>query len=140
MADLQRAMEIAVAAHKGQRQKNGQPYVLHPLGLMFAVTTADAKIAAVLHDVVEDSHWTLADLRAEGFSPQVVDALDCLTHREGEAYQDYIDRIATNRVARQVKLADLVDNMNLLRLPTFADQDAVRLAKYHAAWRRLSEG
>lgn len=138
MSDLQRALEIAVEAHKGQVQKNGLPYVLHPLTLMLSVQSAEAKMAAVLHDVVEDSDWTMDDLRGEGFSTAVIDALDCLTHRGGESYDDYIERIAINTIARDVKLSDLEDNMNILRIHDLKQKDLDRLQKYHTAWFRLS--
>jgi (p)ppGpp synthase/HD superfamily hydrolase len=137
MADLQRAIEIAVLAHKGQFQKNGMPYVAHPLALMQAVSSIEAKIAAVLHDVVEDTDWTLEALRAEGFSVDVLEAIDCLTHRVADAYADYIERIRENELAREVKLADLQDNMNIRRLPKLQKKDLVRLEKYHMAWLRL---
>lgn len=137
MSNLQRAIEIAVEAHKDQVQKSGLPYVLHPLALMGAVSAIDAKIAAVLHDVVEDTAWTLDDLRAEGFSPEVLAAIDCLTHRDGETYDDYIERVADNELARAVKLADLKDNMNFRRIPELQQKDLDRLAKYHQAWFQL---
>ncbi|MCB9891493.1 MAG: bifunctional (p)ppGpp synthetase/guanosine-3',5'-bis(diphosphate) 3'-pyrophosphohydrolase [Planctomycetes bacterium] len=137
MADLQRALEIAVTAHRGQLQRSGLPYVLHPLQLMFQVDDPDARICAVLHDVVEDTEWELDGLRAEGFSDSVLAALDCLTHREGEPYADYVERIATNPVARQVKLADLRHNIDLLRLPEVRKTDLQRLERYHQAWLRL---
>jgi (p)ppGpp synthase/HD superfamily hydrolase len=137
MADLQRAIEIAVIAHQGQRQRNGLPYVLHPLTLMLAMETVPAKIVAVLHDVVEDSEWTLAQLEAEGFAPDILAALDCLTHQPDEPYEAYIDRLSENALARQVKLADLRDNMDIQRLPTLHDRDLERLRRYHQAWLKL---
>lgn len=138
MADLQRALEIAIEAHKGQLQRNGLPYILHPLTLMLSATSTEAKISAVLHDVVEDTNWTLEELESEGFSPSVIEALDCLTHRDGESYGAYIERIHGNRIAREVKLADLQDNMNVRRLPELRKKDLNRLENYHRAWRRLS--
>ena len=140
MADIQRALEIAVSAHKGQQQRNGLPYVLHPLTLMFAVSSMEAKIVAVLHDVVEDSTWEPEDLRAEGFSESVVQAIDCLTHREGEEYEAYIERVSCNDIAREVKLADLKDNMNVCRIPDLKQRDLSRLERYHKAWLRLGGG
>jgi (p)ppGpp synthase/HD superfamily hydrolase len=139
MADIQRAIEIAVTAHKGQLQKNGLPYILHPLTLMLAVSSMEAKITAVLHDVIEDTEWQLDDLRTEGFSESVIQAIDCLTHREGEDYDCYIDRISNNPIAREVKLADLTDNMNLKRLPTLQPKDFPRIEKYHRAWLHLQQ-
>ena len=139
MADLQRALEIAVEAHRGQVQKNGLPYALHPLGLAHRVVPVEAKIAAALHDVVEDTDWTLERLRAEGFSEAVLRALDLLTHRDGEGYEAYVERIAGDELARRVKLADLEDNMDLRRIPDPQPADLERLAKYRRAWRRLGE-
>lgn len=137
MSTLQRAIEIAVEAHKEQTQKNNLPYVLHPLTLMLSMNTDETRIAAVLHDVVEDTDWTLDLLAAEGFRKEVLDAIDCLTHREDTSYDDYIDRIRPNSIARTVKLADLKDNMNLLRIPEPSERDLIRLKKYRAAWRTL---
>ena len=137
MADLQRAIEIAVTAHKGQLQRNGLPYVLHPLTLMMGVASVEAKMAAVLHDVIEDTNWQLDDLRAERFSESVIQAIDCLTHRAGEEYETYIERVRVNEIAREVKLADLTDNMNICRIPELKLRDLSRLERYHKAWLRL---
>jgi len=137
MADLQRALEIAVTAHKGQTQKNGSPYVIHPLRLMFSVDSNEAKMCAVLHDVVEDTYWELDELKAEGFSQDVLEALDCLTHQEGVNYEVYIEKISSNRLATEVKLADLKDNMNMRRLPKMSSGALERIEKYHKAWVRL---
>lgn len=134
MSTLQRAIEIAVQAHKGQTQKSGLPYILHPFTLMLAMNSDDTRIAAVLHDVVEDTDWTLEGLADEGFNTAVLDAIDCLTHRQGTSYSDYINRIQPNPIARTVKLADLKDNMNVLRIPELGDKDLERLRKYRAAW------
>ena len=138
MTTLQRAIEIAVDAHKNQTQKNGLPYVLHPLSLMLSMKSDNERIAAVLHDVVEDTQWTLDDLAANGFKPEVLDAIDCLTHQDGVSYSDYIDRIKPNAIARNVKLADLEDNMDLLRIPEPTDKDLNRLKKYRLAWQTLN--
>lgn len=137
MSTLQRALEIAVAAHAGQVQHNGDPYVLHPIALMMSVDGDDARVVALLHDVVEDTDWTLDGLRAEGFSETVLAALDRLTHRDGEDYAAYVERIAADPLASAVKRADLRDNMNLRRLPHLHDKDLDRMRRYHAAWRRL---
>jgi (p)ppGpp synthase/HD superfamily hydrolase len=139
IADLQRAIEIAVEAHKNQLQKNGLPYVLHPFQLMLSVQSNTAKIVAVLHDVVEDSDWTLENLKQEGFSQEVLAAIECLTHRQDESYTDYIDRIAANKLATVVKLADLKDNMNITRIADeLLEKDFQRLKQYHQAWQKLS--
>lgn len=137
MADLQRALEIAIQGHKGQTQKNGLPYVLHPLKVMTLVNSIDAKISAVLHDVVEDTDWTLQDLQDEGFDPLVLEAVSCLTHDDDEDYESYISKIAENSIAREVKMADLQDNMNIRRIQNLKQKDLDRLQKYHRAWFRL---
>jgi len=130
---LQRAIEIAVTGHRSQRQKDGSPYVLHPLTLMHRVHDVEAKMAAVLHDVVEDTEFTIEDVAAEGFSAAVIDALRLLTHDDGSDYFDYIDRIATNPLATKVKLADLEHNMTVTRIVELKQRDLDRLAKYHRA-------
>ncbi|HSU55424.1 MAG TPA: GTP pyrophosphokinase [Candidatus Dormibacteraeota bacterium] len=137
---LARALEIAVSAHKGQKDRYGAPYVLHPMRVMARVETPDEKIVAILHDVVEDSKdWTFDRLKAEGFSTEIVAALDCVTKREGEEYEDFVKRSAYNPLARRVKLADLEDNMDLRRLPELSEKDLERLKKYHRAWHFLTK-
>lgn len=139
VAVLQRAIEIAVEAHREQVDKAGAPYILHPLRLMLRVMGNDEMIAAVLHDVVEDTEWTIDRLRREGFSDAVLSAIDCLTRREDETYEQFIERAAANPVARRVKLADLEDNMDIRRIRTLGPSAHDRLERYHAAWYRLTE-
>ena len=139
MATLEKAVQIAAQAHQGQRDKAGAPYLLHPLHMMMRMESEAAMMAAVLHDVVEDSEWTLDQLRAEGFSEEVLQAVECLTHRLGESYDEFVGRVQTNAIARQVKLADLEDNMNIRRMAEITPKDLARLEKYHRAWRTLTE-
>ena len=134
MATIEDAISIAAQAHKGQKDKAGAPYLLHPLRLMLRMTSEAAMMAAVLHDVVEDTDWTLGRLRGEGFSDEVLEAGDCLTHREGEGYQEFVERVRTNLIARQVKIADLEDNMDIRRMSHLGAKDSERLEKYHRAW------
>ena len=138
MADIEEAIRIAVEAHRGQRDRAGAPYILHPLRVMFRVQTEAERMAAVLHDVVEDSAWTLDDLRARGFADEVVQAVDALTRRDGEDYDALVDRAAAHPVARRVKIADLEDNMDVRRTGTVSATDADRLNRYLRAWRRLT--
>ncbi len=138
MEALERAISIAVDAHRGQRDRYGAPYILHPLRVMARVHGGAEKIVAILHDVVEDTDWTFADLRRQGFSPEVLEALDCVTKRKGETYEDFVRRSATNPLARSVKLADLEDNMDVRRLSRITPRDQARLAKYLKAWTTLS--
>jgi (p)ppGpp synthase/HD superfamily hydrolase len=135
LATLERAIEIAAKAHAGQVDKAGQPYVLHPLRMMLAVTTPEARMAAVLHAVVEDTPVTLEQLRAEGFPASVIDAVEALTKRTEEEndYEAFIRRVAPNPVAREVKLADLRDNSDLRRIAEPTDRDRERIKKYRRA-------
>lgn len=134
---LERAISIAVEAHRGQQDRNGAPYILHPLRMMCCVATEAEKVVAVLHDVVEDTDWTFEDLKREGFDDGTLKALDCLTKREGEDYEDFIQRSAKNSLAHRVKIADLEDNMDVRRLKRVTEKDRERLEKYLRAWREL---
>ena len=138
-ATLEDAISIAAEAHRGQRDKAGAVYLLHPLRLMLRMDSEAAMMAAVLHDVVEDSDWTLERLREGGFPEEVVEAVACLTHREGESYEEFVERLRDNALARRVKIADLEDNMNVLRIGQLGPNDLQRLEKYHRAWRVLKE-
>lgn len=133
MSTLERAIAIAAEAHEGATDKGGQPYILHPLRVMLAVDSVKEKIVAVLHDVVEDSSWTMEQLRAEGFSTTILEALDALTRRENEDYLAFVRRARNNPIARTVKLVDLRDNMDLSRLLSQTPRDEARLKKYQAA-------
>lgn len=141
-ATLDDAIAIAAIVHKGQTDKAGAPYILHPLRLMMKITDPVAQAVAVLHDVVEDStpedKWTFERLAVEGFSKEVLDALECVTSRDGEHYDDFIDRAAANPIARSVKLADLEDNLNTLRIRSLRPKDLERIEKYHRSWQRLA--
>lgn len=139
MADLATAIQVALTAHAGQQDKAGQPYILHPLRLMLRMSTPEDMIVAVLHDVVEDSQITRADLERMGFAEPILDALDALTHREEQSYEDYIAAIKQVPLARRVKLADLEDNSNILRLSEVTQASLERLQKYHTAWQTLKE-
>ena len=138
MATLEQAIELAVKHHKGQYDKGGKPYILHPLRLMMSVDTDDEKIVAVMHDLVEDTHITIAYLRTAGFSEKVLSALDCVTNRDNEDYESFIERIAQNPLATKVKLADLEDNMDLSRISEPSKKDYKRIEKYKRAKTRLS--
>lgn len=138
MSLLERAITIAVEGHHGQRDKAGQPYVLHPLRMMLRQRGEAEMMAAVLHDVVEDAGWTLERLTQEGMPREVVAAVDCLTRRAGETYEAFVDRVKPNPIARAVKLADLEDNMNLVRIGTLAGKDWERMQRYHRAWHVLT--
>ncbi|MDO7897081.1 GTP pyrophosphokinase [Pseudomonas citrulli] len=133
MSTLEKAISISALAHEGQADKGGAPYILHPLKVMLRLSHDEERIVAVLHDVVEDTTVTLADLRRAGFSNAVLDAIDSLTKREGETYQAFIERAALNPLARRVKLADLAENSDLSRLGTPNAKDLERIEKYRMA-------
>lgn len=138
MATLEKAIRIAVKAHKGQTDKYGQEYIRHVLRVMQLGRTDEERVAGVLHDVVEDSDWTLDDLRKAGFSERIVSAVDCLTKRsEDENYDEFIERIRKNRLAVMVKLNDLTDNMDVRRMDEFRERDVRRFNKYLKAYKRL---
>ena len=137
MSLLEAAIRIAVEAHAGQKDKNGQPYILHPLRVMARVQADEERIVAILHDVLEDTPWTRAQLEARGFPALILDALDCVTKRDGENYRDFVARSASNPIALRVKLADLEDNMDLRRLPKITPKDQERLSRYLAAYQWL---
>lgn len=130
MPTLERAIEIAARAHAGQVDKAGQPYILHPLRLMLAVQGLHARMAAVLHDVVEDTPLGFDDLRAEGFPDEVVEAVRALTKFDGESRIEAARRAAAHPLARQVKLADVSDNMDLSRIAQPTEKDHARLREY----------
>lgn len=135
----QQALAIAEDAHKGQVDKAGVDYIQHPLFVASLVEGELAKTVALLHDVVEDSDWTLEDLRKEGLPEEVVQAVGILTKKRNENYEEYILRVKQNPLARQVKLADLQHNSDLSRLANVTDRDRKRVAKYQKAISFLSE-
>ena len=138
MSNLQRAIEIATDAHKGQFDKSGKDYIGHPLRVMEMGQTEEEKIVGVLHDVIEDTDWTFEALEAEGFSQEIIGALRCVTKiSENENYDDFIERVKKNPLAVTVKINDLTDNMDIRRLPYLSDKDVKRLKKYLKAYKRL---
>lgn len=142
MATFDRAVQIAATAHAGQVDKQGEPYLLHVLRVALAVSDPDARIAAVLHDTVEDTDVTFEELEAEGFSPAVVEAVRLLTRTRGAPYADYVIRLKGNRLARLVKLSDLADNSrldrNVLDVPRF-DRDRRRIVKYLVTYKFVAD-
>lgn len=156
--NLQRAIEIAVEAHKGQVDKAGNLYVLHPLRVMMNLASEDEKIVGVLHDVVEDcSGWTWDRLRSEGFSEEVIVALQSVSKTpEEEAefsrlkktaseeavrdhYFAFIKRAAANMIGRKVKMADIKDNLDVSRIADPTAADKLRIERYRIALIALRE-
>lgn len=129
-----KAIRLCYKAHDGQTDKSGLPYFHHPMHLAEQMDDEDSTVTALLHDVVEDTHYTLKDIENMGFGQTVTDALRLLTHDDSVPYMDYVREIAKNPVARKVKLADLEHNSDLTRLnhePT--DKDLERWRKYQKA-------
>jgi (p)ppGpp synthase/HD superfamily hydrolase len=155
MSTLERAIEIAVTAHKGQKDLAGAPYILHPLRLMLSLRGEAERIVAVLHDVVEDCDgWSFERLAAEGFSDEIVAALRSVTKTdeesralrsaEGEeakyaAYEAFVLRAGRDPIGRRVKMADLMDNSDTSRIKSMNARDHARLRRYQRAIVRLKD-
>jgi (p)ppGpp synthase/HD superfamily hydrolase len=134
MSTLERAIIIAAEGHAGVKDKAGNPYILHPLRMMLRLSSPDERIVAVLHDVVEDCDgWTFDRLKGEGFSDEIITALEAVTKREGEDYEDFARRAAANPIGRAVKLEDLADNCDLNRIAEPTEADYRRIEKYQDA-------
>lgn len=137
MIDL--AMRISVDVHAGQKDRYGEIYIFHPMRVMMKLYTVDDKCVAILHDVVEDSDWTVEDLSREGFPQNIIEAIDAVSKREDEPYMEYIHRLASNEMAMRVKLADLEDNMDLRRVnDTIKKADLQRFQRYREAYTFLN--
>ena len=130
--NLERAIQIAVAAHSGVIDKGGNPYILHPLRVMFAQKTDEEKIVGVLHDVVEDApDWDFTRLEDEGFSADIIEGLKSVTKiTEDEDYDEFIKRCLKNKLGRAVKIADIIDNLDVNRIEILTEKDLNRLNKY----------
>lgn len=135
---LEKAIKIVVEAHTGQVDKAGIPYVTHLFSVMNRGQSLNEKIVGVLHDLIEDTPWTIEMLENEGFSNEIVEAVRCITKNEdGESYEDYIQRVKSNPLALRVKLHDLRDNMDILRRSQLSEKDLARLNKYLQVYRML---
>lgn len=134
MSTPERALQIAVQAHAGQKDKSGAAYIFHPLRVMARCRSDEARIVALLHDVVEDTSVTFQQLEQEGFSATVLAALRLVTHDPQVPYGEYVRAIAKDPVATEVKLADLEDNSDLRRLKQVDERVLKRLQKYHSAF------
>lgn len=128
-----RAMQIAYRAHHGQTDRSGVPYVFHPFHLAEQMETEETTVAALLHDVAEDTELTLDDLREMGIPERVLEALALLTHDPAVPYLEYVARLKDNEIARAVKLADLKHNSDLTRLNRVGPRDLERVEKYRQA-------
>lgn len=141
MSNLGKAIKIASVEFENKLDKGGRPYILHCLWVMDRVRHLgdEYMIVAVLHDLIEDTKWTFEKLRKEGFSEKVIDALKYLTHLEKDSYEDYIEMISCNEIARAVKLRDLEHNSKITRLKGVTKRDFERMKKYNNAYLFLSK-
>ena len=134
-----KALKLCFEAHKEQSDKSGIPYVFHPFHLAEQMQDEESTIVALLHDVIEDTDYTLDDLRKVGFDDSVLAAITLMTHEDGVPYMDYVEKIKTNPIARTVKLADLRHNSDMTRLEVVTPRDQERAVKYLAAIRLLEK-
>ena len=137
--ELHIALDIATKAHAGQVDKAGHPYITHPVTIAAMVDETEEKVVALLHDVVEDTAWTIEDLRQAGFSESTLDAVQAITKVEGESYDNYLVRVAENPIAGAVKIADMTHNSDLSRILNPTEKDLERIEKYKASIERLKE-
>ncbi len=136
---LEKCIALTLEVHAGQVDRYGRPYILHPLHVMMQMETEEEMMAAVLHDVIEDSDKTLDDLRALSLLEAVLEAVALLTHdKANEPYEEYVRRLKGNPIARRIKLADLRHNMDIRRMDQVREADAARLEKYRRAWEILT--
>ena len=140
MATLESAIQLAAEAHAGQQDKAGKPYILHPIRVMLSVETTDEQIAAILHDTVEDTDVTYEQLSEAGFSAEIISAVRALTKLDGESRVEAARRAVKHPIARQVKLADVKDNMDMGRIPNPTGKDHARLDEYKLVKEILEAG
>ena len=137
--ETKKAMKLCFEAHKNQTDKSGLPYVFHPFHVAEQMHDEKTTIVALLHDVIEDTSYTLQDLRAMGFNQEVLDAIALMTHDNNVPYMEYVAKIRENPIARTVKLADLRHNSDLTRMDEITETELKRVEKYKAAMRLLTE-
>lgn len=128
-----KAMKLCFEAHKDQVDKSGMPYVFHPFHVAEQMTAEATTIVALLHDVVEDTDYTLEDIAAEGFGKEILEAVALMTHEDDVPYLDYVAKLKENPIARAVKLADLAHNSDLSRIGEIDEETKQRLEKYKKA-------
>ena len=136
--DVAAARALATKAHEGQIDKAGLPYITHPERVASRMENPEAQVIGWLHDTVEDTPITLRDIEAT-FGPETAAAVDAISRRDREPWSDYLDRVAANPMARQVKISDLIDNSNLSRIPPVTLKDVERQKKYNKALKKLLE-
>ena len=125
-----RALSLCFEAHKDQKDKSGLPYVFHPFHLAEQMEDEETTVVALLHDVIEDTEYTIEDLQKVGFSQRVISAIALMTHDPQVPYMEYVRAIKSNPIARAVKLADLRHNSDMTRLDIITQRDEERAQKY----------
>ncbi len=136
---LEAAIRLAAKVHKGQVDRYEKPYILHVMRVMMRGQDLDEQILGALHDVLERSDLTPADLEKKGFSARVLKALDHISRRKEETYEQYIDRVVQDSLAIRVKLHDLADKMDLLHVESLDMADLKRYNKQLAAYHRMKK-
>lgn len=134
---LDKAALICITKHQGQRDKMGCAYFQHPMRVAMRCSTDAEKVVALLHDTIEDTDVTPEYLVKEGFPQYIVDAILSVTKREGEGYEEFVARAKENPIGRSVKIHDLEDNLDVMRLDEVSSDMAARFTKYLAALRIL---
>ena len=153
--NLEKAIKIAVEAHTGQVDKGGNPYILHPLRVMLSLDTEEERSIGVLHDVVEDCEgWSWERLKEQGCSDKIIEALESVSKTLEEEkqfkemddpdekmdhYLQFIRRAKANKIGRNVKVADIRDNLDISRIESVTQSDINRLMRYKAALSYLIE-
>lgn len=137
--NTKKALKLCFEAHKNQTDKSGMPYVFHPFYLAEQMQTEETTIVALLHDLVEDTDYTIEDLTSIGFDKNITDAIALMTHADDVAYMDYVREIKNNPIAKAVKLADLKHNSDLTRLDSIDEKALNRREKYLKAIAILEE-
>lgn len=134
------ALKIAIQAHREQKDKSGREYVMHPIRVAERCKDPRAKIVALLHDTIEDTKVTAEYLRNEGFPDEIISGVLSVTKRKEETYDDFVRRAGENVIGREVKIADLEDNMDIRRLNEITEEVVDHLKKYLRAWQYLIKG
>lgn len=134
---LESAIRLAAKVHKGQKDRAQKPYILHVMRVMMRGTDLEEQLLGALHDVLERSELTVAELAEKGFPPRVLKALEHISRKEGEDYETYIDRVALDGLALRVKLHDLSDKMDIRLLKELGPADIKRYNRQLAAYHKL---
>jgi (p)ppGpp synthase/HD superfamily hydrolase len=135
---LEIALKLALNAHSGQTDKAGRPYILHPLRIMHQMDTDEERAVALLHDVIEDSKYSSEDLIQQGIPENIVNTVLVLSKDKNDNYDVFIKKISKHKLAVKIKKADIIDNMDLLRLQSINSKELKRIEKYHRAWKMLN--